>query len=88
MYLAAQLCPTPCDPMNYSLSGFSVHGIFQARILEWIAISAPGDPPDPGIKPTFLVSPALAGGVLLLLHHLGNPYWAIDTHSVHKFSQL
>ena len=32
-------CPTLCDPMNCSLPGFSVHGIFQARILEWVAIS-------------------------------------------------
>ena len=29
-----QLCPTLCDPMNYNLSDFSVHGILQARILE------------------------------------------------------
>ena len=35
----AQSCPTLCDPMNYSLPGSSVHGIFQARILEWVAIS-------------------------------------------------
>ena len=34
-----QSCPTLCDPMDYSLSGSSVHGIFQARILEWVAIS-------------------------------------------------
>ena len=35
----AQLCPTLCDPMDCSLPGFSVHGIFQGRILEWVAIS-------------------------------------------------
>ena len=35
----AQWCPTLCDPMHYSLSGSSIHGIFQARVLEWIAIS-------------------------------------------------
>ena len=35
----AQSCLTPCDPMDCSLSGSSVHGIFQARVLEWIAIS-------------------------------------------------
>ena len=35
----AQLCPTLCDPMDCSLPGFSVHGIFQARILEWVAIA-------------------------------------------------
>ena len=36
--LAAQLCPTLCDPMGYSLPGSSVHGILQATILEWAAI--------------------------------------------------
>ena len=36
--LVAQLYPIPCDPMNCSLPGFSVYGILQARILEWIAI--------------------------------------------------
>ena len=33
-----QLCPTPSDPMDGSLPGSSVHGIFQARVLEWVAI--------------------------------------------------
>ena len=35
----AQLCPAVCDPMDCSLPGFSVHEIFQAVVLEWIAIS-------------------------------------------------
>ena len=35
----AQSCPTLSDPMDYSLSGSSIHGIFQARVLEWVAIS-------------------------------------------------
>ena len=36
-----QLCQTPCvgDPMDYRLPGSSVHGIFQARILDWVVIS-------------------------------------------------
>ena len=34
-----QLCLTPCDPMDCSLPHSSVHGIFQARVLEWVAIS-------------------------------------------------
>ena len=34
----AQLCPMLCDPMDCSPPGSSVHGIFQARILEWVAI--------------------------------------------------
>ena len=35
----AQSCPTLCDPMDSSLPGSSVHGILQARILEWAAVS-------------------------------------------------
>ena len=35
----AQSCPTLCDPMDHSLPGSSIHGIFQARVLEWVAIS-------------------------------------------------
>ena len=35
----AQLCLTLCDPMDCRLPGFSVHGIFQARVLEWVAIA-------------------------------------------------
>ena len=35
----AQSCPTLSDPMDCSLPGFSVHGIFQARVLEWGAIA-------------------------------------------------
>ena len=35
--LVTQSCPSLCDPMDCSPTGFSVHGIFQARILEWIA---------------------------------------------------
>ena len=34
-----QSCPTLCDPMDCSLPGFSVHGILQARILEWVTTS-------------------------------------------------
>ena len=47
-----------CDPIDYSPPGSSVNGIFQAKILEWFAISSPGDLPDPGIEPG---SSALAG---------------------------
>ena len=38
--------PTDCSP-----PGSSVRGILQARILEWVAISSPGDLPNPGIEP-------------------------------------
>ena len=54
--LVTQLCPTLCDPMDCSLPGSSVHGILQARILEWVAIPSPGDLPNPEAK---LESPVL-----------------------------
>ena len=47
--LVVQSCLTLCDPMGYTLPGFSVCGILQVRILEWVAIpfsrgaSRPGD---------------------------------------------
>ena len=62
MCSVAQSPPTVCDPVDYSLPGSSVHGIFQARILERVVISFPRDLLGPGIKPMSLVSPALAGG--------------------------
>ena len=39
----AQSCPTPSNPMDYSLPGSSIHGIFQARVLEWGAIAFSDD---------------------------------------------
>ena len=49
--LVAQLCPTFCDPMDCSLPGSSVHGILQARILEWEAILFSSNLSNLGIKP-------------------------------------
>ena len=55
--LVAQSCPALCDPRNWEPPGPSVHGILQARILEWVAIPLlRGNLPAPGIKPG---SPAL-----------------------------
>ena len=47
----AQSCLTLWVPMDYSLPGISVHGIFQERVLKWVAISSRGDLPKPGIEP-------------------------------------
>ena len=47
----AQSCPTLCKPLDYT-----VHGIFQARILEWVAFPFSRNLPNPGIEPG---SPAL-----------------------------
>ena len=62
--MSLQLCPTLCDPMDYSSSGSSVHGILQARILEWVAMPSSGDLPHPGIKPKSLMSTCLGRWVL------------------------
>ena len=54
--------------MDSSPPGSSVHGILQARILEWGAISYSRSLSDPGIKPTSLASPALAGRFFTIVH--------------------
>ena len=54
-------CSTLCDSMDCSPPGFSVHGIFPARIMEWFPCLPPGELPDPGIKPESPAS-ALPGG--------------------------
>ena len=40
VWVRAQSCPALCNPMDYSPPGSSIHGIFQARILKWVAISS------------------------------------------------
>ena len=54
--LVAQSCLTLCDSMDYSLPGSSVHGILQARVLEWVAIPSSRRSSQPGTEPG---SPAL-----------------------------
>ena len=70
-------CVQLCDPTDCSLSGSSVHGISQARILEWVAISSSRDLPDPGIKPVSPASPALAGR-FLTTEPQGSPHLVIE----------
>ena len=65
MCVLAQSCPTLCNIMGYNLPSFSVHGIFQARILELVAISFIRYLHNPGIEPASPVSPALAGRFLI-----------------------
>ena len=54
-------CLTLCDPMDCSLPRFSVRGIFQARILGWVAMPSSRDLPKPGIEPMSLMFPEIAG---------------------------
>ena len=89
--LVAQLCPALCNPRDCSLPGSSVHGILQARILEW-PCPPPGDLPKPDLKPR---SPTLQEDSLLseppgkthyslvseFFHHLkGNPHLSSSLH--------
>ena len=55
-------CILFAGPIDCSLPGSPVHGIFQARILGVLPFSSSGNLPDPGIEPASLVSPALASG--------------------------
>ena len=63
--LHAQSCLTLYDPMNFSRPGFSVHGILQARILEWVAISSPRESSQSMAQ---TASPALAGQLFTTWH--------------------
>ena len=63
--LVAQSCLLLCDPMDCSLPGSFVHGISQARILEWVAIHSPGNLPQPGTEPRFIYH----------LSHQGSPIY-------------
>ena len=55
-------CPTLCDSKDYSPQSSSAHGISQAGIVEWIAISSS----QPRVEPE---SPALAGGFFFFFNH-------------------
>ena len=57
-----QSCLTLCNPMGCSPSGSSEHGILQERTVVALPCPPPGDLPNPQIKPTSLMYPALAGG--------------------------
>ena len=61
-----------CDPTDCSLPGSSVHGVLQARILEWVAMPSFRGHPHPGIKPACLTSLALSGEFLPLAPPRGN----------------
>ena len=58
-------------PMDCSPPGSSVHGIFQARILEWLPCPSPGNLPDLRLEPVSPMSPALASGFCITGAHLG-----------------
>ena len=63
--LVAQLCPTFCNPMDYSLLDSSVNGILQEEYWSGLPFPSSGDLSDPGIEPVSLTSLALAVGFFI-----------------------
>ena len=76
--LIAQLCPTLCNPVDCSPPGPSVHGILQARILEWLPFPPPGDLPNPEIKPRL---PAFKGR-FFTAEPPGKPTLSLQGHQI------
>ena len=60
-------------PWTVALPGFSVHGIIQARILEWLPFPPTRDIPDPGIKTSLSYVSFIGRRILSILSHLGSP---------------
>ena len=81
-HLVAQSCPTHCDLRDCSWPDSSVHGISQARILEWVATHPGRDLPNPGIKLRFPILEADS----LSFEPLGMPPLT-PTH-IFKFSRM
>ena len=77
-----QSCPTFCDPMDYSLPGFSIHGILQARVLEWGAIAfSETSPRDTNFKSESESHSVMSDGLFL------TPRPSLPGSSVHGISQ-
>ena len=72
--LDAHLCLTLCDPMNYSSPGSSVHGISQARILEWVAISSSRGSSQSGDQTHIFWVSCITGG-FFTIELTGNTAW-------------
>ena len=70
---ATQSCLTLCNPMGYNPPGSSVHGIFQARILEWVAIPFSRGSSRPGDRTHFSCISCIGKQILYHYRHLGRP---------------
>ena len=68
-----QSCPTLCDAMDHSPPGFSVHGILQARIWEWVAVSFSKGSSQPRDRTCLSYASYIGKWVLYHQCHLGSP---------------
>ena len=80
-----QSCPALCDSMNCSLPGFSVHGIFQARKLEWVTIFYSGGSSRPRDPTSISYVSCIGRRVLYHLHHQGSHDWLKSLSHVRLF---
>ena len=80
-----QSCPALCNPMEYSLAGSSVHGIIQARILEWVAMPSSRGSSQPRDKPCVSYVSCI-GRQNLTIAPPGKPYTTIS--SVQSLSRV
>ena len=71
-----QSCPTLCNPMDCSFTGSFVHGILQARILEWVGMPSSKGSSNTEIEPMSLATPAWPA-VSLLKSHGWHPLWLL-----------
>ena len=78
----AQSCPTLSDPMDCSLTGSSIHGIFQARVLEWVAIafSRSSLPRDWTWVSSIVLAPALPCDPVDWSNYVCNKYTILYVH--------
>ena len=77
----AQLCATLCGPMNCSPPGSSIHGIFQARILEQVAISYSRESSEPSDRTGISWVSCIGGWIVYQFHHLGSLHTHTHTHT-------
>ena len=79
--------PILCDPMDFHLPSSSVHGIFQARILEWVIMGYhflfQGNSPTQGLNPSPLQAFSCTAGILYQISQQGSPY---SLHTQFQFS--
>ena len=73
-------CTTLCDPRDCSLPGVSIHGVFHAGILEWVAIPCKGDLPNPGTE----AGPHALGADSLLFKPPGKQLLSNKTQAVQR----
>ena len=80
-----QWCPTLCNPMDCSPPGSSLHGVFQARILGWVAISFSRGSSQPRNRTHISYISYIGKRVLYHSHHLGSPFDPVSIYYLGEY---